>query len=366
MSTTVPPPTQRVRCVYTTVLSSKATRYFAVAPVKLYENILATQLRDDVTALVAANAEDGGACCNTANTNSTSSGSSSTSDMPLPSPTKPCVCLTNVTLLEVNRRFADMPNLLGVTFEVYYAVYEYKDGQLISSSSSTSTSTSTPVPTLPFAWTTPRNSAFPHVVSNLFHALTRKTYLSELTASPSVLAHVTIDEVDFVLHSDYDFGDDDNDDGRGEDGRLTGAEGFHAFQMTTKAAPEACPTSAASVLLGSDDDATTVVDYCTALRGPVSPAYAYTPAMFKVHKTDPNGTVVTYVYPDAVVYAAKGIDVSSSSARCDGVMCPIGILCGVVMIMLVLAASIAFVVHRCRRRRNEREDEKRLLQRQQR
>jgi hypothetical protein len=359
--TTIVPPTKYVRCVYTTVLISKATRYFAVAPVKQYERILAKQLSRDVAAMVSANTDAAACCSEGGNTNtsatSTSAPTFSAASSLIVAHTTPCVCLVNSTLLKLNRRFADQNNLLGLTFEVLYAVYEYADGGLNAIDPAPTVSAS-----LPFTWSLWRRRAFPNIVANLFYLLTRKTYLSELAAGPNVFAHVTIDEVEMLLRSSYAEEDETAAETTSIDpvtrGRLT-----HTSSTAGLARGGATPLQwwrrGAETLNATESD----VDYCTILRGPLSRAYASAPTMTNVQEISSNGTTVTRVYPLDVVAAAQEYK-AFTSLQCHGTMCSLGVLCGALIFLLVVAAGVAFVVRYCRRRRSEREDEKRLLQRQ--
>ncbi|KPI84261.1 hypothetical protein ABL78_6675 [Leptomonas seymouri] len=330
-------PTRRVRCVYTTVLNSKATRYFAVAPTKPYVSILTDALESDVRAMVSANTAHEGQCCNGSGALSTFATSSNSS----------CVCLTNVTLLEINHRFADDWRMLGLTFEVHYAVYEDELRRRASY-------TLTPAPTLSFSWMLSRSTAFPHIVSNLFHELARRDYLSSLITAPHVFAHMTIDEAEFIRHRDYR--DDTGDAHSVFDSVVSSPVTGRAFEQHLGS----LDSEQREVTPSSD---TAEIDYCTVLRSSPSPAYSHPPAMVKIKYVSPNGTVTTYRYPEVVVHDMESY-VFATPSQCDGSICAMGILCAVLMFLLILGAGVAFVVQRCRRRRSEREYEKRLLQRQ--
>ena len=352
------PPTRTVRCIYTTVLSSKATRYFAVAPATPYEQMLATQLMNDVKAAVAANT-NGGLCCSSVGEAASffSASSSSSSDV---SAEEPCVCLTNTTVVQVNPRFVDQMMLLGLTFEVHYAVYEYAKGrQLVSSSTAAAASAAS---NLAFVWSVDSHTAFRNTVKNFFHVLTRKDYLSELSNAPNVFAHVTVDELELMVHSDLN---------SLESVDYSSAYDAAASDMECVAAKvgrvgcDATLNRTSRMRLDSlfGTEVGSIKDYCTVLRGPLSAAYTYKPAAVKLKETLSNGTIITHIVPQVVVSTAQDYN-DYGFPNCHGALCSLGTLCAVLGFILILAAGVTFVVQYCRRSRDEREDEKRLLQRQ--
>lgn len=378
-------PSTLVTCTFATVFETKATRYFAVAPVYYFTNFLSEAMYNDIAAMMQSQGGNDACCSLLASPvapTATSSPPAPTKASPAATPSSnepvPCICMQNLTLVALDKRFNSNPTLLGITFQVDLAIgfvptlatapadaatppnphalaslkgastvahHASRDAGAGAAPLSTARravgsaaaptgnddagtavvadKTATGTAAVPYVWTLSQDDAFPHVRGDLFMVLTRRYYLSNMRSAVHVFGHVTLRDLRTMLTLDSD-----------------------GLPHTTPALAH----------LGDP------VDYCRILN---TPAASLRPSLTVTGGVKPVWVPGTNIsYPSNVVATARSSYASTIVAQCDGATCGVGILCASVMVILIVGAAVAYAQQLYRRRRDEMEDERQLLKQQ--
>nr|CCM12577.1 Hypothetical protein BN36_0201020 [Leishmania guyanensis] len=230
---------------------------------------------------------------------------------------------------------------------------------LNSSNSSVVVGLSDSQPLAPFVWSLRREDAFPRVRQNLLKALTRKDYLSAYKREVHVFAHTTLSDLSRMLSMRLPPSSSNSSTAQarivssvvGSTGVPLDAVGVAAARTAQRHALSTERTLAASETEGAD--------YCLILAASGS-SIVPPPGNTGVPITIATKSLVWY--PSAVVQVAQNTYTTDSFSGTSAAYTT-GAVCTVVMVVLILCAIIGYVHQRWRRRREERADERKLLQR---
>ncbi|KAK7197569.1 hypothetical protein NESM_000707100 [Novymonas esmeraldas] len=388
---------EQVTCTYTAVLMSKASRYYALAPTASELPQLKLAMYADLQAMLESQNSNSSVCCDPS---LREGDAAATSTSPL------CVCIGNFSVTDVRTQFLGYPELLGITFTVQFVLTgstlklvfpdavdagpdaaaaaavpsatEYAaaaaplasgsyaadanwsatpgvrvvaDGGAGASAAATATMGGTvggisSPPGMPFVFTIAASDAFPRVRERVLWELTRQSYMSAYTRDVNIFTHVTLDDVAAMLAM------------KSVSMTRSSVSSLSAGERSAAAAAAAAAVRSAKPLAVAHN-----VDFCRVLRQSAA-ALIEAGGSTAANPPVPMATDGNRSYPSAVVATAQDSYTFTLVAKCDGATCGVGIVCGAVMLVLVLGAALAYAHQRWRRAREERADERRLLQRQ--
>ncbi|KAG5487945.1 hypothetical protein LSCM1_08260 [Leishmania martiniquensis] len=215
-------------------------------------------------------------------------------------------------------------------------------------------------PAQPFVWTLPKGGAFPSVRQNLLRMLTRKGYLSAYRNDVHMFAHVTLSDLSAMLSVRVPSSSSETFTAQNRAASLAMGRANVTVDVSDTPVVENRQRRArrtAGELAGSERGDT---DYCRILAVPRSstappPGSTSTPM---VMTADGKAS-----YPIELVQVAQDAYAFRATSKCTDTTCITGAVCSLVMMVLIACATLAYVHRLWRRRKEERADELRLLQR---
>ncbi|GET85476.1 unspecified product [Leishmania tarentolae] len=213
-------------------------------------------------------------------------------------------------------------------------------------------------PAMPFAWSLPRNDAFPKVQEFVLKALTRKSYLSAYKRDVYVFADLTLDDLLSMLSIDLSPAPD-------KPAAAQARTASQAVSSTGAAVGEGAPAArvgqghARSTAGLQEVSGTESEHYCHLLVTPEATLIRPPEGVNQYILVTRDGTKS---YPPALVKVVQDvyhIDLSSDYWSITNI---VSILCTLVVIALPACAALAYAHQVWRRRREKRADMRRLLQ----